>query len=65
MRTQPIEKYDIFPIKLWSLLQSKLAACGQTKGSPQHWIGTIRNLEKKGVSAVEIKWSDHICPVVF
>jgi hypothetical protein len=58
MRTQPIEKYGIFPIKLWSLLQSKLAACGQTKGSPQQWIGTIRNLQKKGVSAVEIQWSD-------
>lgn len=58
VRTQPIEKYDVFPIKLWSPLQRQLAASGQTKGSPQQWIGTIRNLQKKGVSAVEIEWSE-------
>lgn len=58
MRTQPLEQYDISPIKLWSPLQRQLAASGQTKGSPQQWIGTIRNLQKKGVSAVEIEWSE-------
>jgi hypothetical protein len=57
MRTQPLEQYDILPIKLWSSLQRQLAACGQARGSPQQWLGTIRNLQKKGVSAVEIEWS--------
>lgn len=51
------EQYEIFPLKLWSPLQRQLAACGQDKGSPQQWIGTIRNLQKKGVSAVEVEWS--------
>ncbi len=51
------EKYEISPLKLWSPLQRQLAACGQVKGSPQQWIGTIRNLQKKGVSAVEVVWS--------
>lgn len=57
MRAQPLEQYDISPIKLWSPLQRQLAACGLTQGSRQQWIGTIRNLQKKGVSAVEIEWS--------
>ncbi|MCX7167847.1 MAG: hypothetical protein NTV11_16440 [Rhodocyclales bacterium] len=57
MRTEPLEQYDISPIKLWSPLQRQLAACGQARGSPQQWLGTIRNLQKKGVSAVEIEWS--------
>ena len=57
MRTQPLEQYDISPIRLWSPLQRQLAGCGLTKGSPQQWIGTIRNLQKKGVSAVEVEWS--------
>ena len=51
------EQYEISPLKLWSPLQRQLAACGQVKGSPQQWIGTIRNLQKKGVSAVEVEWS--------
>jgi hypothetical protein len=51
------EQYEISPIKLWSPLQRQLAACGQSKGSPQQWIGTIRNLQNKGVSSVEIEWS--------
>jgi hypothetical protein len=51
------EQYEITPLKLWSTLQRQLAACGQAKGSPQQWIGTIRNLQKNGVSAVEIEWS--------
>lgn len=58
MRTQPLEQYDISPIRLWSPLRRQLAASGQTKGSPQQWIGTIRNLQKKGVSVVEIEWSE-------
>jgi hypothetical protein len=50
-------QYEISPLKLWSPLQRQLATCGLTKASPQQWIGTIRNLQKKGVSAVEIEWS--------
>ncbi len=51
-------QYEISPLKLWSPLRHQLATCGLTKASPQQWIGTIRNLQKKGVSAVEIEWSD-------
>jgi hypothetical protein len=51
------EQYEILPLKLWSPLQRRLAACGQVKGSPQQWIGTIRNLQKNGVSSAEITWS--------
>lgn len=51
-------QYEISPLKLWSPLQRQLASCGLTKASPQQWIGTIRNLQKKGVSAVEIEWSE-------
>jgi hypothetical protein len=51
------EQYEISPLKLWSPLQRQLAACGQVKGCTQQWIGTIRNLQKKGVSAVELEWS--------
>lgn len=58
MRTERLEQYDISPIKLWSPLQRLLAASGQTRGSSQQWLGTIRNLQKKGVSAVEIEWSE-------
>ncbi len=57
MRTEPIEQYETSPIKLWSLFERQLAACGLIKGSPQQWIGTIRNLQKKGVSSVEVDWS--------
>lgn len=51
------EQYETSPLNLWSPLQRQLAACGLTKASSQQWIGTIRNLQKKGVSAVEIEWS--------
>jgi hypothetical protein len=51
------EQYETSPLKLWSPLERQLAACGQAKGSPQQWLGTIRNLQKKGVSAVEVEWS--------
>ena len=57
MGIEPIEQYETFPVKLWSLLQRQLAGCGLTKGSPQQWIGTIRNLQRKGVSSVEVDWS--------
>ena len=57
MPKQPPEQYELSPLKLWSSLQRQLAASGQTKGTPQQWIGTIRNLQKKGVSAVEVEWS--------
>jgi hypothetical protein len=50
-------QYEVSRLKLWSPLRRQLAACGQTKGSPQQWLGTIRNLQKKGVSAVEVEWS--------
>lgn len=58
MQTDPLEQYDISPIKLWSLLQRQLAASKQTKGSPQQWVGAIRNLQNKGISAAEIEWSE-------
>jgi hypothetical protein len=51
------EKYETSSIKLWSLLRRRLAACGQVKASPEQWLGTLRNLQKKGVSAVEVEWS--------
>jgi hypothetical protein len=51
------EHYDVLPLTLWSPLQQQLAACDQAKGTPDQWAGTLRNFEKKGVSAVEIKWS--------
>lgn len=57
MPKQALDQYEFSPLKLWSPLQRQLAASGQTKGTPQQWIGTIRNLQKKGVSAVEIEWS--------
>lgn len=50
-------QYEISSLKLWSPLQRQLATCDLTKASPQQWIGTIRNLQKKGVCAVEIEWS--------
>ncbi|MBK7813137.1 MAG: hypothetical protein IPJ52_01910 [Rhodocyclaceae bacterium] len=54
----PIRRNTRFLPSLWSPLQRQLASCGLTKASPQQWIGTIRNLQKKGVSAVEIEWSE-------
>ena len=50
-------QYETSRLELWSPLRRQLAACGQAKGSPQQWLGTIRNLQKKGVSAVEVEWS--------
>lgn len=50
-------KYEISPLKLWSPLHRQLAACGQAKATPEQWIGTIRNLQTKGVSTAEIEWS--------
>ncbi len=58
MREQTPDHYELSPLKLWSSLQRQLAACGQIKCTPQQWIGTIRNLEKKGVSTVEIEWTE-------
>ena len=54
---QTSKKYERSPLKPWSPLQRQLAAHSQFKGAPQQWIGTIRNLQKKGVSSVEIEWS--------
>lgn len=63
MPTQTSEQYELSPLKLWSPLQHHLTVNGQTKGTPQQWIGTIRNLQSKGVSPVEIEWSN-IIPVL-
>ena len=57
MQTTPPDQYELSPLKLWSPLQRQLAASSQAKGSPQQWIGVIRNLQNKGVSATEIEWS--------
>ena len=57
MQTLPSDQYELSPLKLWSPLQRQLRASAQTKGSPQQWIGVIRNLQNKGVSATEIEWS--------
>lgn len=50
-------QYEISPLRLGSSLQRQLAACGQSKASPQQWIGIIRNLQQKGVAAAEVEWS--------
>lgn len=60
MKKRRGEEYELSPIHLWSPLQRQLVANGQTKGTPQQWIGTICNLQKKGVTAVEIEWSNVI-----
>lgn len=60
MRTKIGEQYEPSPLKPWSALRQRLAACGQAKATPQQWIGIIRNLQNKGVSAVEIEWSNVI-----
>jgi len=52
--------YEPSPLKLYSALQRQLVATGQAKGTPQQWVGTILNLQKKGVSAVEIEWANII-----
>ena len=49
--------FEIQPVKLWSPLRRRLANCGQTVASVDQWIGTIRNLQKSGVSTTEIEWS--------
>jgi len=60
MPTLEREQYEIMPNRLWSSLQHQIAACGQTKGTPQQWMGTLHNLRKNGVSSVEIEWSNII-----
>jgi hypothetical protein len=57
MRESASHQYEILPLKLWSPLRRLLAASGQTKGSPAQWLGVVRNLQNKGVSAAEIEWS--------
>lgn len=57
---KPQEKHELSPLTLWSPLQRRLSTGGQTKGTPQQWIGLIRNLQQKGVSATEIEWSNII-----
>ena len=54
------EKYEKSALKLWSPLLRYIANNGQSKATPQQWIGTIRNLQNKGVSSVEIDWSNVI-----
>jgi len=57
MTTQTPARYESSPLKLWSPLQRQLATGGQTKGTPQQWIGAIRKLQKNGVSSTEIEWA--------
>jgi hypothetical protein len=57
IQASPPDHYDVLPLTLWSPLQSHLAASGQVRGTPQQWAGTLRNLQKTGVTAVEIEWS--------
>lgn len=60
MKKRTGKEYELSPINLWSPLQRQLVATGQAKGTPQQWIGSIRNLQGRGVSGVEIEWSNII-----
>lgn len=51
-------RYESEPLNLWSPLRRKLEAISQSAASGEQWIGLIRNLEKSGVSATEIEWSN-------
>jgi hypothetical protein len=57
MQMQTPEKYDRSPLKLWSALQRHIANHVQRKGTPQQWIGAIRNSQQHGISSAEIEWS--------
>lgn len=59
LKSKP-EQYEVVPLKLTSSLRRQLARCGQTKCRPQQWVGVIRNLVTKGVSAAEIEGSEII-----
>ena len=52
------EDFESQKIKLWSPLQTRLSSCGQKIASPDQWLGIIRNLQKNGVTAAEIEWSE-------
>ncbi len=60
MHQKNLDQYEQSPLKLKSPLRRQLAASGLTRCSPRQWINTIRNMQQKGVSAVEIEWSDII-----
>lgn len=51
------ENFETQPIRLWSTLRQRLVACGQAVAPIDQWFGTIRNLQKSGVSSAEIEWS--------
>lgn len=51
------DNFETQPIKLGSSLRQRLAACGQAIAPIDQWFGTIRNLQKNGVSSAEIEWS--------
>jgi len=51
-------RYASEPLNLWSPLRRKLEAISQSAALGEQWIGLIRNLEKSGVSATEIEWSN-------
>lgn len=51
-------RYESEPLNLWSPLRRKLEAISQSAALGEQWIGLIRNLEKSGVSANEIEWSN-------
>ena len=54
------ERYEVMPFTLHSLLRQRLIACRQQRARPNQWIGIIRNLQSRGVSATEIDHSDLI-----
>lgn len=44
---QNLNQYELLPLKLYSAFQRQLVATGKAKGTPQQWIGTILNLQKR------------------
>lgn len=51
------EFLEVIPLKLTSLLVSNLRANGTQSAVHEQWAATIRNLQRRGVSATEIEWS--------
>jgi hypothetical protein len=50
-------RVEVITLKLFSLLTSAIHECGTNKAGGLQWLGTINNLQKRGVSAAEIEWS--------
>ena len=51
------ECLEVFPLKLTSLLMSNLRENRTQSAFLDQWAATIKNLQKRGVSATEIEWS--------